>query len=225
MGRWWWVCLVVAGCGLETSALAPPEEGVADASVGDGAAEGGPTDARVDSRVAADGSMDAGPTDGGTPDGAAPDGAMMDGGVADTAPPDTRPPDATPACPSGYDRSLGASRSCYRIVSTTRTWQDAERDCESDGAHLIVVNDSVEDDFVPDYHWMGFSETVTDGDWRWVTGSRNSGYLGWAGGEPAYGGAACAVQRPDGWHDDNDYESKAYVCEHDGDAADAAAWE
>jgi hypothetical protein len=144
----------------------------------------------------------------------------------DSAPPDTAPPDTgPPPCPTGYSRSLSGSSSCYRIVATGRTWQQAETDCESAGAHLIVVNDAAEDAFVPPRHWMGYSETVSDGDWVWVTGTTDSGYTGWASGEPAFGGAACAVQRTDGWHDDNDYENKSYVCEHDGVMADGSAWE
>ncbi len=214
------VALIPSACALQSSAIAP---GSGDAApVRDSAAVDGSdaaSDARRDGATRDASRRDSTAADSSRPDSGAGD-ARMDSSM-DTAPPDTGPP----PCPSGYTRVLPDRTSCYRVSGSSRTWQEAERDCETDGAHLVVVDDAMEDDLVPDYHWIGYSETITDGDWLWVTGAGASSYEGWASGEPRFGGAACAVQRPDGWHDDNDYEDKRYVCEYDGVAADGSTWE
>jgi len=169
---------------------------------------------------------DAGPRDSGGGDTSADvrmDSSPPDSSPPDTGPPDTGPPDTGSGCPSGY--SMNVVGTCYRpVTSPTADWQSAERDCESDGAHIVVIDDATEDGLIPDRSWIGYTETVTADAWLWVTGSGASSYDGFASGEPRAGGAACAVQRSDGWHDDNCYELKAYVCEFDGRAADPATW-
>lgn len=146
------------------------------------------------------------------------------GPTVDAAPgaPDANVPDAA-LCPPDYLESSNGS--CYRIVSTPATWTEAEADCEDDasGAHLIVVDDASEDAMVASYHWIGYTERVTDGVFLWVNGSLGA-YPGFAIGEPVSGGAACTVTRPDGWHDDNCTENKVYVCEFDGMPAIAATY-
>ncbi len=130
-------------------------------------------------------------------------------GVADAGAPDAK------SCPTDYIEN--ANGSCYRTVSSTATWTVAEADCEDDasGAHLIVIDSASEDAMVANFHWIGYTERVSDGEFLWVNGSLGE-YPGFASGEPVSGGAACVVTRSDGWHDDNCGESKVYVCEYDG---------
>src|SRR5687768_16098031 len=47
------------------------------------------------------------------------------------------------ACPTGYTRG---GTSCYRVhaVTSLMAWLDAQRVCEVDDAHLVVVNDDDE---------------------------------------------------------------------------------
>jgi hypothetical protein len=127
-------------------------------------------------------------------------------------------------CPVGY--AVSPAGGCYRIVANPLTWQQAEADCENDavGAHLIVVDDVDEDAMLPDSHWIGYSENVTAGVFLWVTNSSGA-YTGFDLGEPVAGGnGLCVVTRPNGWHDDNCGELKAYVCEFDGIPADPATF-
>jgi hypothetical protein len=144
------------------------------------------------------------------------DGALIDSG-------DDSGVDAPPfACPAGY--LLRVPGSCHRAVLTPTTWDLAEADCELAGAHLAVIDDATEDASLPDNVWIGITERVTAGTFLWVTGVP-VGYVGWATGEPgSLGGASCAEARPDGWHDDNCPEAKAYVCEFDGTAANPATY-
>lgn len=135
--------------------------------------------------------------------------------------------DAALTCPAGYGEN--AFGTCYRFeTSTPKSWQDAETDCESEGAHLVVVDTQDEDAALPDVHWIGYSETVSEGTYVWVTGAGRSSYENWAiaAGEPdLLQDAYCAVTRPDNWHDDNCFETKSYVCEYDGIVADPSTWD
>ena len=147
--------------------------------------------------------------------------------VTDGSPPpgDAGQPDAF-SCPASYvSNAFGTS---YRIVTTPRTWQAAETDCEQSGGHLAVVETAAEDSALPTSteHWFGYSETSVQGTFLWVTGAGASTYTRWAAGEPdTIVGAYCAVTRPDGWHDDICTELKFYICECDGRPADPNAWQ
>jgi hypothetical protein len=148
----------------------------------------------------------------------APPGEVAD--AAADAPPGA--PDATPApdafaCPSGY--TLRAPGSCHRYVMIPVPWGVAEADCEGAGAHLVVIDDVTEDGEVPNNVWIGFTENITPGMFRWVTGAAVT-FTGWATGEPVAGGSTCTEARGDGWHDDGCVEAKFYVCEYDGVPAD-----
>jgi len=214
--------LLMSACSLQTSALSPGDDS-GDVSL--------PSDGEVRDSVVADGEVPDGPAmDATWPDvgpadtGLRMDSMVVDSAAADTTPSDSRRPDMGLSCPSSY--SMNVVGTCYRIVTSPRLdWQDAERACEADGAHLVVVNDAAEDALVPDLHWIGYSETVTEGTFLWVTGAGASSYVVWGGTDPdRLADAYCVVQRPDDWHDDNCYETKPYVCEFDGRAADPAAW-
>ena len=102
-------------------------------------------------------------------------------------------------------------------------WLSAELACESDGGHLVVIDDAIEDQLVPDSVWIGYSERVAAGDFRWVNGATN-GFDGWASSEPVSGGGLCAEARSDGWHDDICGEAKSYFCEYDSVAADPSTY-
>jgi hypothetical protein len=132
--------------------------------------------------------------------------------------------DAPSACPPAYAPSGFVT--CYRTELVGAAWRSAEADCENDGAHLVVVGSQAEDLALPDQYWIGYSETVVQGTFLWVTGPGASTYTNWASLEPdLLAGAYCTTTRPDNWHDDNCGEAKPYICEHDGIPADPTSWQ
>ncbi|XP_040901151.1 oxidized low-density lipoprotein receptor 1-like [Toxotes jaculatrix] len=71
--------------------------------------------------------------------------------------------------------------SCYQLSSMASTWENARDDCRRKGAHLVILNDNKEEDFVSSLGsvkvWMGlsgqydpFSWTRT-WTWTWTDGS------------------------------------------------------
>ena len=139
----------------------------------------------------------------------------------DAKKPDAAKPDAL-SCPTGYTKT---STGCRKTVTAAADWLTAEKDCENDspGAHLVVVDNATENGALPNNVWIGLSERVTAGVFLTVTGMPQ-GYTAYAPGEPIVGGAQCIEKRSDGWHDDNCYEQKSYVCEHDGVPASPSAY-
>ncbi len=77
-------------------------------------------------------------------------------------------------------------------------WEDAEAACVTLGAHLVTVDDSVEDSWLQTTSestlahisrgtggtwWIGFNDIDSEGNFVWVDGSTST-YTGWASGEP-----------------------------------------
>ncbi|XP_040178034.1 killer cell lectin-like receptor subfamily B member 1B allele B [Rana temporaria] len=78
-------------------------------------------------------------------------------------------------CPNGWLRNR---ENCYNISSggEYRTWDESREVCEEMGAHLLVIEDREQEEFIrrsskgPSYQvfWIGL---YRDGDgWRWVDG-------------------------------------------------------
>jgi hypothetical protein len=85
---------------------------------------------------------------------------------------------------------LPSSGHLYEYVSYTGTWGDAKTNAESRTkysavGYLTTITSQAENDFVSarllNAGWMGASDSVSEGAWRWVTGPEN-GTQFWSGG-------------------------------------------
>ncbi|XP_072280917.1 natural killer cells antigen CD94-like [Pyxicephalus adspersus] len=85
-------------------------------------------------------------------------------------------------CPNGW---LRHRMSCYFFSSGKeyRTWNESQETCVRMGAHLLVIEDHEQEEFInnssrhksDEEFWIGLSR---DGfGWRWVNGQRNNGNL------------------------------------------------
>ena len=80
----------------------------------------------------------------------------------------------------------------YRRFDASRGWPEAKAFCEAQGAHLATVTSPSENDLVyglcsgatPQWCWLGATDEVAEGTWRWVDGERWGPYQNFAGGEP-----------------------------------------
>jgi len=106
----------------------------------------------------------------------------------------------------------------YWVCDTQRTYADARSKCQALGFDLLVVNASTETTYVDgiigtDY-WAGYSDSVTEGSWKWVDNT-TPGYPNWSPGEPNGGtGANCgSLQSNATMVDRGCNDSVRYVCE------------
>lgn len=67
----------------------------------------------------------------------------------------------------------------YALIKEPTTWHIAKRRCEEMGGHLVVIQSSIERDFIVKLidgdgvtAWVGASDEETEGEWYWVTGDR-----------------------------------------------------
>ncbi|XP_035155650.2 C-type lectin domain family 10 member A isoform X1 [Callithrix jacchus] len=125
-------------------------------------------------------------------------------------------------CPINWVEHQG---SCYWFSRSGKTWPEAERYCQLENTHLVVINSREEQNFVQAhlgsaYTWMGLSDP--EGVWKWVDGTDySSGFQNWKPGQPddwqghgLGGGEDCAHFHPDGrWNDDVCQRSYHWVCE------------
>ncbi|XP_038560294.1 C-type lectin domain family 4 member E-like [Micropterus salmoides] len=67
--------------------------------------------------------------------------------------------------------------SCYLLSTTAVTWHKAEEQCRTHGAHLVVLNNVEELDYISRIvviryeYWIGLVEREHEGHWSWVDGT------------------------------------------------------
>ncbi|KAI1900726.1 hypothetical protein AGOR_G00052860 [Albula goreensis] len=66
--------------------------------------------------------------------------------------------------------------SCYLLSTDKASWHGAEMKCDEQGAHLMVIDNADEQDFISDVlirasYWIGLVERGEEGHWSWVDGT------------------------------------------------------
>ena len=94
--------------------------------------------------------------------------------------------------------------SYYRSTGSA-FWLTAKANCEAMGGHLVTVTSSAENSFIFGLWpsgWIGLTDEVSEGTWRWVTGEAYS-YTSWNSGEPNNAGNEDYIQFVGGgrWND------------------------
>ena len=75
------------------------------------------------------------------------------------------------------------------LLTTTGTWQEAQAQAQSLGGNLVTVNNQGEQDWLvttfggSERLWIGFTDEVTEGQFKWVNGETST-YTNWFPGEP-----------------------------------------
>jgi len=112
---------------------------------------------------------------------------------------------------------------CYFLVETMQTFDAAETECASTGAHLVTITGSAEQSTVAAIgagieRWIGLERTTgpaTDANYQWVTGEARDGFNAWAPGEPR-GVGMCGRMLANGtWADQDCSATLASICERE----------
>jgi len=129
---------------------------------------------------------------------------------------------ARACCPVNW---LEYEGSCYWFSRSGKSWAEADRYCQLESAHLVVVGSWEEQKFVqhhmgPVNTWMGLTDQ--SGLWKWVDGTDyETGFKNWRPEQPddwyghgLGGGEDCAHFTDDGrWNDDVCQRPYRWVCE------------
>ncbi|KAJ8361833.1 hypothetical protein AAFF_G00418580 [Aldrovandia affinis] len=132
-------------------------------------------------------------------------------------------------CPEGWEQR---NSKCYYFSTVVKTWNDSRSDCLKQGADLVIIESKEEQDFIYKQtggyvHWIGLSDSETEGTWLWVDGTplqKDKAF--WLTGEPDehFGSEDCAAAgrrwvlgdvEGDGWVDLPCHVLLRSVCETD----------
>ncbi|XP_072025991.1 uncharacterized protein [Amphiura filiformis] len=128
------------------------------------------------------------------------------------------------ACPTGWS-AFDEGNYCYRYVSSRKTFNAAKEYCVDQGAKLVRIFSSGENDFVKrraggNQAWIGLSRHPEEGRYEgayvWI-GGIYAGYTNWDSGQPSYeyffAEELCVVMRTNGkWNDFNCAAVHPFVC-------------
>jgi hypothetical protein len=110
----------------------------------------------------------------------------------------------TPAL-TGFTSQTNYNGHSYYRSTGSMTWTAAKVACENMGGHLVTISNAAENNFVFNTWpsgWIGFTDEVVEGQWRWVTGEPVT-YTNWNAGEPNNSGNEDYAQFVNGgrWND------------------------
>ena len=122
----------------------------------------------------------------------------------------------TPALTGFTSQNNYNGHSYYRSTGSA-TWTTARQNCINMSGHLVTITTSAENSFIYNLWpsgWIGLTDEVTEGTWRWVTGETYS-YSSWNSGEPNNSGNEDYIQFVGAgkWNDLNNSSSLPYVLE------------
>ena len=87
---------------------------------------------------------------------------------------------------TGFTSQTNFNGHSYYRSTGSMTWTAARQACQSMGGYLVTITSAAENNFVFNTWpsgWIGFTDEVVEGQWRWVTGESVT-YTNWNGGEP-----------------------------------------
>ncbi|XP_038842484.1 fibronectin-like isoform X2 [Salvelinus namaycush] len=84
-------------------------------------------------------------------------------------------------------RKFGSS--FYYLSTEKKTWENSRQDCLERGADLVIINSEEEQTFINGFEsvkwvWIGLTDSVTEGTWKWVDGTPLTTPRYWWSGEP-----------------------------------------
>jgi hypothetical protein len=118
---------------------------------------------------------------------------------------------------TGFTNQQNYNGHSYYRSTGTATWTNARSNCAAMGGYLVTITSSGEQSFLFNLWpsgWIGLTDEVNEGTWRWVTGETYS-YSNWNSGEPNNAGNEDYVQFVSNgrWNDLPNNVSLPYVLE------------
>ncbi|KAL4217898.1 hypothetical protein ACF0H5_022637 [Mactra antiquata] len=95
----------------------------------------------------------------------------------------------TSNCPNGW---TVYEQSCYVLGHTKSDFNNAVIFCQHYNAKLVEIETDLENNFLRSYlkdfkdpiHWIGATDSIIEGEWRWYSDDAHLNYADWYPGEP-----------------------------------------
>ncbi|NXM95695.1 KLRG1 protein, partial [Sylvia borin] len=117
--------------------------------------------------------------------------------------------DCHPTCPQQWVAYRG---SCYSFSTEKKDWNSSQESCRAQGAHLLVISDTLEMDLFkriqPKCFWIGLRNSTSSG-WIWEDGS----VLSDAKVQSNSAVQNCAVLMEDNFHASSCEFMSQWICE------------
>ncbi|XP_036830595.1 C-type lectin domain family 4 member E-like, partial [Oncorhynchus mykiss] len=87
-------------------------------------------------------------------------------------------------CPEGWHTF---ESSWYFLFTKAKTWEESRQECVERGADLVIINSEKEQEFLFNLNssfWIGLTDSVTEGTWKWVDGNPLTTPRFWGSGQP-----------------------------------------
>ncbi|XP_052799805.1 C-type lectin domain family 10 member A-like isoform X2 [Mya arenaria] len=93
-------------------------------------------------------------------------------------------------CPDSW---IAFHESCYFFAQhESASFNEAEHFCQAHGAHLITIDDvhennfvlSVVEDHIGVLWWIGLTDSITEGEWKWIPSDESPSFTFWDEGQP-----------------------------------------
>jgi hypothetical protein len=128
---------------------------------------------------------------------------------------------------TGFTSQQNYNGHSYYRSTGNAFWTDARTACANMGGHLVTVTTAAENTFIYNLWpsgWIGLTDEVTEGVWKWVTGEAYS-YQSWNPGEPNNAGNEDYIQFVGAgrWNDLPNNQALPYVLEFEY-IVDYTAW-
>uniref|UniRef100_A0A673W225 C-type lectin domain-containing protein n=1 Tax=Salmo trutta TaxID=8032 RepID=A0A673W225_SALTR len=119
--------------------------------------------------------------------------------------------------------------SWYFLSTVKKPWEESRDDCLKRGADLVIINSKMEQKFICGLNkraWIGLTDSVTEGTWKWVDGTPLTTPSYWHLQQPDNGGDNPANQEKDcvelntvtwhpvkAWNDLSCLHNRYWICE------------
>ncbi|KAK6324601.1 hypothetical protein J4Q44_G00039430 [Coregonus suidteri] len=124
-------------------------------------------------------------------------------------------------CPEGWQKF---ESSCYFISTEKKTWRESRQYCLKRRADLVIVNSDKELTLIKGFNevsdtWIGLTDSVTEGTWKWVDGTPLTTQRYWRRGDPSGGvreNCVLSAHSSSGQGTWNDYPcsyNSSWICE------------
>ena len=125
-------------------------------------------------------------------------------------------------CPPLFQQN-DSLKSCYHFSQSELSWRQARQQCLDMQAYLVEVESKEEDDFIRasiaarggSSHWLGGSDTLREGIFKWSHSGQAFTYTNWQSGQPNnVRNQDCVEAYPDRkWNDIPCARTRLFICE------------